>query len=89
MTKLSSEEAAELVRSITETEIKNNKSPGVDGLTGEYYKTFIHEVTPVPCETYNYALETRESPKSWSDAIISVVKNRGQRPHTLHRLWII
>ena len=28
--------------------LKNNKSPGVDGLPGEYYKTLANELTPPP-----------------------------------------
>lgn len=27
-------------------QLKNNKSPGSDGLTAEFYKSFIEELTP-------------------------------------------
>lgn len=36
--------------------LKNNKSPGVDGLPGEYYKMFEKELTPILHKVYNYAL---------------------------------
>ena len=50
--KLSGEEAERLNRPITpdeiETVVKNplaHKSPGLDGFTGEFYKTFKEELT--------------------------------------------
>ena len=52
--KLSQEEIKNLNRLITSTEletvIKNlptNKSPGPDGFTGEFYKKFREELTPI------------------------------------------
>ena len=69
-----------MTRPITEEEIKenilrlkNNKSPGVDGRPGEYYKTLTNELTPVLCRVYNYALTEEHSPGSWSDAVIGVI----------------
>lgn len=47
---------------------------------GEYYKTFIKELTPVLCKTYNYALEKRDPPRSWSRAIITVLHKEGKDP---------
>ena len=52
--KLNREEAESLNRPITadeiETVVKNplaHKSPGLDGFTGEFYKTFKEELTPI------------------------------------------
>lgn len=76
-----------MMRPITEEEIKehilklkDNKSPGVDGYTGEYYKTFVNELTPVLCRVYNYALTEGNSPGSWSDAVISVIHEEYKDP---------
>ena len=52
--RLNQEEIENINRPITSTEIKTviknlpiNKSPGPDGFTGEFYKTFRDELTPI------------------------------------------
>ena len=52
--KLNKEEAENLNRPITADEIEavikkfpSNKSPGLDGFTGEFYQTFREELTPI------------------------------------------
>ena len=52
--KLNEEEAESLNRSITPNEIEpvikkllTHKSPGPDGFTGEFYKAFKEELTPI------------------------------------------
>ena len=52
--RLNQEEIENINRPITGTEIKTviknlptNKSPGTDGLTGEFYQTFREELTPI------------------------------------------
>lgn len=85
--KLTSEEADMVSSPITEEEIKNtiaqlknNKSPGTDGFSGEYYKAFVGELTPILCNAYNYALEKGQAPASWSEAIISVIHKENKDP---------
>lgn len=87
LTKLTEEEADLLTRPITREEIKNsilnlknNKSPGVDGLPGEYYKMFEGELAPLLDKVYNYALSKGDPPQSWSEAIISVIYKDGKDP---------
>lgn len=84
---LSGEEADLMTRPITGEEIKdsilklkNNKSPGVDGLPGEYYKMFVQELTPLLSKVYNYALTEGDPHASWSEAIISVIHKDGKDP---------
>lgn len=69
LTRLTGDEAETMTCPITAEEIKenilrlkNNKSPGVDGLPGAYYKTLINELTPVLCRVYNYALTEGHPP---------------------------
>ena len=52
--RLDQEETENMNRPITSTEIETviksfptNKSPGPDGFTGEFYKTFREELTPI------------------------------------------
>lgn len=87
MTKLRQEDADKLTSSVTQEEIrksilklKNGKTPGVDGLPGEYYKIFINELTPVLCKVYNYALTKGDPPGSWSEAIITVLPKENKDP---------
>ena len=58
---LSKEEAENMSSHITEQEIKevilklkNNKSPGTDGIPGEFYKCFKEELTPTLAKVFNY-----------------------------------
>ena len=55
LTKLNEEESESLNRPITADKIKEvikklpaDKNPGPDGFTGEFYKTFKEELTPIP-----------------------------------------
>lgn len=85
--KLSEEESQCMVHPITKEEIeeviktlKNNKSPGVDGFSGEFYKCFIKEISPLLQRVFNYALKEKDPPKSWSEAIITVIHKEGKDP---------
>ncbi len=60
--------------------LKNNKSPGTDGFPGEFYKSFKEEITPALHRVFNYALKSGDPPKSWSEAIISVLHKEGKDP---------
>lgn len=87
MNRLSQDEAKVLSSPVTVREIidcisklKNSKSPGVDGFPGEYYKIFVNELAPILCRVYNYALDERDPPKSWAEAIITVIHKEGKDP---------
>uniref|UniRef100_A0A3P8TVH1 Reverse transcriptase domain-containing protein n=1 Tax=Amphiprion percula TaxID=161767 RepID=A0A3P8TVH1_AMPPE len=72
---ITKEEIGEVIKNL-----KNNKSPGVDGFPGEFYKHFKDEVTPLLQRVFNYALKERDPPKTWSEAIISVIPKEGRDP---------
>lgn len=84
---LSEEISEQMVLDITETEIrdaikrlKNNKSPGVDGLPGEFYKCFVDDLTPTLLKIFRYSLSKDNPPETWSQAIISVIHKEGKDP---------
>lgn len=68
----------EIIDSISK--LKNSKSPGVDGFSREHYKTFVNELAPILCRVYNYALDKRYPPKTWAEAIITVIHKEGKDP---------
>ncbi len=55
------------------------------GFSGEYYKVFVNDLSPILCKVYNYALQSGDPPKSWSEAIISVLHKEGKDPMQCNR----
>lgn len=52
----------------------------ITGFPGEYYKIFVNELAPISCKVYNYALDKRDPPKSWAEAVITVIHKEGKDP---------
>ena len=72
-----------LTKPITKKEIekafghlKTNKTPGSDGLPGEWYKTFKTEIISLLETSFNYTLNHGVLPPSWNDAIITVIPKK-------------
>ena len=59
-------------------QLNNNKSPGEDGITAEFYKNFEIKLTPILCELYNNILFKNELSETMKMGIITLIyKNKG------------
>lgn len=82
---MSSEQNENLIKLVTEQEIlaviqnsKQDKSPGSDGYTNEFYKTFKELLISVLCKLFNFILQKGVWPPTWNDSIISVLPKEGK-----------
>ena len=56
--------------------IKNlptNRSPEVDGFTGEFYQTFTEELTPILLKLFQNIAESGTPPNSFYEATITLI----------------
>ena len=59
--------------------LKNNKSPGEDGLSGEFYKCLSSTLLPVLLKLFNEIFHTGEFSECWSTAVIITLFKKGHR----------
>lgn len=81
------EAARKLGNPVTTAEIREaikslqcNKSPGPDGYTAEYYKTFVDLLAPVLRDVYNEAFLKSRLPETFSKATISLILKKEKDP---------
>ncbi len=89
---LSDKEIKSLDRYVSESEIlkslkdmKNNKSPGEDGLTKEFYLHFFDDLKGLLCEVINTSLIRAELPQSQKNALIRLLYKKSD--HRLLKNW--
>ena len=82
---LSQEEADLCDGLITASEVQNalssmasNKTPGNDGLTKEFYSTFLPELITEMVQCYNYSYENGELTPSQRQAVITLIQKSGK-----------
>ena len=78
--RLNQEEIENINRRIRSTEIEmviknllTYKSPGPNGLTGEFYQTFREELTPIILKLFQNIAEGRTRPNSFYEATITLI----------------
>ena len=59
--------------------LKNNKCPGLDGIPSELFKAGKYKLVTILTIMYNYFLEFREFPRSWSEGLRIALFKSGDR----------
>lgn len=53
--------------------LKNNKAPGTDGLTSDFYKLFIEELAPFLLEVYSESLVKEHLPTTMTQGLTTLI----------------
>jgi len=63
------------IKEITDSidRLKNNKSPGTDGLTGEFYKCFAPKLAPFLLNVFNESISVGQLPPSLNQGLITLI----------------
>ena len=71
---------------VSETECKDallsmqlNKSPGLDGLSVEFYKTFWQDVKQLLIDSFNEAFQNGELATSHKQSVLTLIFKKGDR----------
>jgi len=58
---------------VTDSLLKNNKSPGTDGLTAEFYKTFSDQLAPFLLQVFMESIENETLPPSLTQGLVTLI----------------
>ena len=59
--------------------MKTNKSPGLDGLTTEFYQTFWHIIGPLVVDSFNESFENEQLSWSQRKSVLSLIYKKGDK----------
>ena len=82
--RLNGEDEVDLCATITDEEVRLailkaevEKSPGPDGLTYEFYKRYINQITPILTRIFNSFLNGKDLPESFKLSYVSLIPKAG------------
>ena len=61
------------------SQMQNDKSPGTDGLTYEFYKSFWRLIEKDLVEVFNHSFENKELPESQKYGLLTLLFKKGER----------
>ena len=67
----------------TVKQLKNNKSPGIDGLPAEFYKIFWNDIKDILFESFNFSIYSGKISISKRQGVISLLPKPDKDPHYL------
>ena len=59
--------------------LKNNKSPGIDGIPAEFFKKCSNIIVPLLWKLFNKIFNTGDFPESWGEGIIFPIYKKGNK----------
>ncbi|CAG8777732.1 12097_t:CDS:2, partial [Gigaspora rosea] len=68
-------------------QLPNNKSPGSDGLTYEFYKGIKEEIVPILTSLFNYQLGNGLVSRTWTKSIITLIPKKSNNLENIDN-WI-
>ena len=77
--KITQEEITEVIRNLP-----NNKSPGIDGLSYEFYKLTEETIVPVLEKLFNRILDLGILPSSWCKNLIILIPKKSEELYNLN-----
>ena len=70
-------------------QLKNNKSPGYDGLTAEFYKFFWNNFKEMLIDSITLSLRNGELPNSQKNGVITLIPKKRQKSNFAQKLTSI
>lgn len=61
------------------SKLKPNRSPGLDGLTSEFYRSYRDIVSPYLKDLFDYCLQNKGTPASWKEARLTLILKPGKK----------
>jgi hypothetical protein len=61
------------------SQLKANKSPGIDGLSSEFYKSFWDIMTPLLCDYFNEAYSIGKLGYTTNTAVLTLIFKKGEK----------